>query len=121
MVSCPAGWGRRPDEKPFPLLVAAVLLLNVGAASAASLEDAIAAYHRGDYATALAILRPLAAQGNATAQSNLGLMYAQGHGVARDHARAAMGHGLPAKQIPGLSLKRPPGAGARRRPPPPPA
>jgi TPR repeat protein len=42
------------------------------------LEDGQAAYNRGDYATALKLLRPLAEQGNATAQNNLGWMYDQG-------------------------------------------
>jgi uncharacterized protein len=39
-------------------------------------EDGQAAYQIGDYATALEIFRSLAEQGNASAQFNLGVMYA---------------------------------------------
>jgi uncharacterized protein len=52
------------------------------------LEDWQAAYKRGDYATALKLLRPLAEQGNANAQSNLAWMYEQGHGVPQDFKEA---------------------------------
>jgi TPR repeat protein len=42
------------------------------------LELAAAAYARGDYVTVAKLLRPLADQGNAAAQANVGLMYATG-------------------------------------------
>lgn len=61
-----------------------------GAAAAGPVEDALAAYERGDYATALQICRALADQGNADAQNNLGRMYANGQGVPRDYVRAHM-------------------------------
>ncbi len=48
----------------------------------------MAAYHRGDYATALREWRPLAEQGSAIAQNNLGLMYSEGKGASRDYAEA---------------------------------
>jgi uncharacterized protein len=38
-----------------------------------------------DYATALKEFLPLAKDGNASAQYNLGLMYNDGHGVAQDY------------------------------------
>ena len=44
-------------------------------------EDGLAAHERGDYATTLRLLKPLAEQGNASAQVILGLMYAHGRGV----------------------------------------
>ena len=47
-------------------------------------EDGDAAARRGDYATALKLLSPLAQKGLAGAQNNLGKMYLQGHGVAQD-------------------------------------
>jgi uncharacterized protein len=59
-----------------------------GAAIAGPLEDGQAAYRRGDYATELALLRPLADQGNAVAQTGLGWMYEYGHGVPQDYAEA---------------------------------
>ncbi len=48
----------------------------------------MAAYQRGDYATAIRKFRPLAEQGNAEAQFNLGGMYRQGRGVPQDDAEA---------------------------------
>jgi TPR repeat protein len=46
------------------------------------------AYLDGDYAGALRILRPLAADGNSEAQKLLGVMYDYGHGVDRDPKEA---------------------------------
>jgi len=61
-------------------------------------EEGWAAYQRGDYATALKLWRPLAAQGNAFAQSNLGFMYDSGQGVKRDLGEAAKWYRLAAEQ-----------------------
>jgi TPR repeat protein len=58
------------------------------AAMAGPLEDGEAAYHKGDYATALQIFRPLAEQGDAAAQVQLGVMYENGLGVPLDYAQA---------------------------------
>ena len=70
-------------------LVALVLFLSVPApVTAGPLENGIAAYSRKDYPTALRLLRPLANQGNATAQNNLGAMYGKGEGVPQDYAEA---------------------------------
>ncbi len=54
----------------------------------ADLSAGFAAYRRGDYATALSEWRPLAEQGHAKAQNNLGLMYRNGEGVPQDDAEA---------------------------------
>jgi len=67
-------------------LIAAPL---AGPAVAGAFEDAVSAHERGDYATALRLLRPLADQGNACAQFNLGFMYANGQGVPQDYTEAA--------------------------------
>ncbi len=48
----------------------------------------VAAYKWGAYALALREWRPLAEQGNAKAQYNLGLMYRKGQGVPQDDAEA---------------------------------
>lgn len=53
-------------------------------------EDAIAAYDKGDYVTALVLWRPLADNGNTTAQFNLGIMFSNGQGVAQDYTVAAV-------------------------------
>jgi hypothetical protein len=60
-----------------------------GTAFADPFDDAKAAYDRGDKAGVVKILRPLADQGNAIAEANLGIMYSNGEGVAKDPAEAA--------------------------------
>ena len=57
-------------------------------AQAGPFEDGLAAFERGDYETALQLLRPLAEQGHAKAQFNLSGMYDNGQGVAQDYAEA---------------------------------
>jgi TPR repeat protein len=81
--------------------VAAAIILVLGfAASAAAgpLEDADAALKRRDYATAVRLNRPLAEQGNANAQYNLGTFYDNGLGVPQDKVRAYMWFSLSAAQ-----------------------
>ena len=56
------------------------------------------AYNAGDYATVLQEWRPLAEQGNAAAQFNLGLMYYNGKGVPQDYAEAFKWWRLAAEQ-----------------------
>jgi hypothetical protein len=51
-------------------------------------EDGITAYLHGDYAAALRLFQPLAEHGDASAQSNLGVMYEQGRGVAQNYREA---------------------------------
>ena len=52
------------------------------------LGEGLAAYKRGDYATVVRLLRPLADQGMALAQFSLGVMYANGKGVPQDLTQA---------------------------------
>ena len=67
--------------------VLALALFN--SAMAGPQEDGLAAYQRGDYATAMRLLRPFAEKGNAVAQFDLGVMYASnGQGVQQDNAEA---------------------------------
>lgn len=54
----------------------------------AGVDDANAAYDKGDYAFALQEARPFAEQGNAVAQNLLGRMYSNGLGVSRDYTQA---------------------------------
>lgn len=61
-------------------------------------DQAVRAYERGDYPTALRLLRPLAKEGNADAQNNLGLMYATGRGVQQDYTEAAKWYRMAAKK-----------------------
>ena len=56
------------------------------------------AYKRGDYDAAVKEFRPLADQGIAVAQYNLGLMSYQGQGMPRDYQEAAQWCRLAAEQ-----------------------
>ena len=62
--------------------------LGLTAPAWAGFDEGTAAYDRGDYATALREWRPLAKQGVADAQYNLGVMYGEGLGVPQDYAKA---------------------------------
>jgi TPR repeat protein len=62
------------------------------------LETGKEAYDRGDHATAMTKLRPLAEQGNADAQVKVGLMYGYGEGVTQDHVEAAKWYRRAAEQ-----------------------
>ena len=57
------------------VVIAAAILLAVVPANAGPFEEAVAAYERGDYASAMRLWRPLAEQGHAAGQFNHGLMY----------------------------------------------
>ena len=60
--------------------------------------DGLDAYDAGDYQTALMEFRPLAEQGDALAQFELGWLYDNGYGVAQDKAKAAKWYRLAAEQ-----------------------
>jgi TPR repeat protein len=80
------------------LLLAASICCLVATANAAPLDDAKAANDRDGYAQTVKILRPLAEQGYAAAQTNLGTMYAEGQGVTQDHQEALKWYRLAAAQ-----------------------
>ncbi len=61
-------------------------------------DDVAVAFERGDYATALRLLRPLAEQGFAHAQAGLGIIYYNGKGVPQNHAEAAKWYRKAAEQ-----------------------
>jgi TPR repeat protein len=79
----PAYGNRNPSR-----LFMTVALALAGPAMAGDWEDAVEAYKRQDYATALRLLKPLADQGYARAQDGLGIMYRDGEGVSKDYAQA---------------------------------
>jgi TPR repeat protein len=68
----------------------ALVLCLIRGAEAGQLEDGLAAGQRGDYATAMRLLLPLADQGSDVAEYNLGVMYHRGLGLPRDYAHAAI-------------------------------
>ena len=66
--------------------------VTVGSLSVAwaDFEDGVAAYQRGDYATAVKEFRAVAEQGDTDAQYNLGFMYDVGKGVVQDYKKEAV-------------------------------
>src|SRR5665213_4469482 len=80
------------------IAVVLFVLLACSGAAAGPLDDAGEAYDRGDYTTALRLIRPPAGQGNAKAQYDLGVMYAKSQGVAQDYTEAGRWYRKAAEQ-----------------------
>ena len=80
------------------LLAIALVLATVGFAEAGPFEDGLAAYEDGDISEAVKLWRQAAEQGNAKAQYELGVFYADGEGVPQDYAEAAKWFRLAAEQ-----------------------
>ena len=79
------------DDRLIALRFPVALMLSIVCLAAPAWADFKAgadAYQSGDYATALREWQPLAEQGQALAQYNLGLLYANGQGVSKDDAQA---------------------------------
>jgi len=76
----------------------ALLLGSTGMSWSADFQKGLTAYDSGDYATALREWAPLAEQGNAAAQFNLGLLYENGYGVPQDYKIAMKWYTLAAEQ-----------------------
>ena len=82
-------------------IVALALLATLPGAPVAAeqtFDEAVAAYDRGDYATAVRGFLVHAEQGDAKAQLNLGVMYNYGWGVPEDEAEAVRWYRLAAEQ-----------------------
>ena len=77
-------------------LTLAVLLFSPTGGWSADYQKGVDAAQRGDFATALREWKPLAEQGHASAQSNLGWMYSKGQGVLQDYIRAHMWYNIAA-------------------------
>jgi len=69
-------------------LAIALSLTAAAPASGQNFQKGMTAYKSGDYETALREWTPLAEQGDADAQINLGRMYDNGEGVAEDNTEA---------------------------------
>jgi len=65
-----------------------LLALIIAIPAVADFATGLAAYQKGDYVTAAKEWRPLAEEGDAATQYNLGLLYVDGHGVPQDLAEA---------------------------------
>ncbi len=74
--------------------------LGLTAPAWAGFDEGVAALKRGAYVTAFREFRPLAEQGYAKAQFNLGFMYRKGLGVPQDYVRAYAWYDLAASRLP---------------------
>ena len=83
-----------PNKAPMPYIALrlpfalALSIICLTAPAWADFKTGMDAYQRSDYATALREWQPLAEQGQAVAQYQLGLLYANGKGVTKDDAKA---------------------------------
>jgi len=85
--------------KKLTLIFLTILFcLTSNVAWSADFQKGLTAYESGDYATALREIEPLAKQGNARAQYNLGVMYAKGKGVPQNDKTAVKWLRLAAEQ-----------------------
>ncbi len=80
--------GMLPSLSCASVLFALVLILLALAACSTGHTDCANAITKEDFAKAFQLCKPLAEQGDADAQFNLGVMYASGHGVPQDYAEA---------------------------------
>ena len=80
------------------LTLTCALFFSHGWAHGASLDKGLEGYQAGDFKTALAQWLLFAEQGNASAQSNLALMYEHGKGVVQNHQSAVHWYTLAAEQ-----------------------
>ena len=80
------------------LLVCILFVLLGTQMSAQEIDKGYEAYYDGDYATALKEWKPIAEQGYAFAQYNLGILYEYGNGVPKDYAEAVKWYRLSAEQ-----------------------
>ena len=82
----------------FSLLLAVFIGLAVSAPAKADFQKGVNAYLESDFETAFQEFSKAARDGNAKAQYNLGVMYANGEGVSQDYAEAARYYRLAAEQ-----------------------
>ena len=75
-----------------------MLLGSAGLSWSADFQKGLTAAQSGDFATAVREWKPLAEQGDASAQYNLGQIYRQGKGVPQDYKTAVQWWKLAAEQ-----------------------
>jgi len=76
-----------PFSLRFPIALV-LLIVCLATPASADFQAGMDAYNRGNYATALSELRPLAEQGDVISQYTLGALYANGYGVPQDYIQA---------------------------------
>jgi TPR repeat protein len=80
------------------LLLPVISILLFCAPVFADYAKGLDAAQKGDFVNALKEWKPLAEQGDASAQYNLGVMYDNGEGVIQDYTRAHMWWNIAASQ-----------------------
>ena len=85
-------------KKLISAALISIFVVFAVSANAGSYEDAVAAYERKEYVTAVKLFRVAADQGDSFAQYNLGMMYAYGRGVTQDDKEAVKWYRLSADQ-----------------------
>lgn len=75
-----------------------ILMLYISAARAGALEEGLAAALMGDYGRAFSLFQPLAREGDARAQFNLGVLYERGQSAVPDFSKATLWYGLSAEK-----------------------
>ena len=85
-------------NKTFITFLTILFYLTSSVGWSADFQKGYNAYNKGDFATALREWTPLAEQGNAGAQNNLGVMYHKGNGVLQDYKTALKWYRLSAEQ-----------------------
>ncbi len=76
-----------------------VLMAGLTSPALADFKAGFDAANQGDWATALREFTPLAEQGDSAAQFNLGLIYANGRGVAKNDIQALIWYTKAAHQV----------------------
>jgi len=87
--------------KPLTFLLALTFMFLFSGSSVVfgdDLRDGLLAYGTKDYKKAYKLILPLAEQGNVMAQTTLGVMYQEGHGVPQDYKEAGKWYRLAAEQ-----------------------
>jgi TPR repeat protein len=65
------------------------LVFFCGMPMAGPIEDALSAFESADYERSMALAMPLAKQGDASAQTMVGIQYLYGHGIVKNESEAA--------------------------------
>jgi len=73
-------------RRPVVLLMLCLGMFGIGSARANPEDEA---YHRGEYPKSFELLKPLAKDDDVAAQYKLGVLYANGQGVAQNYTRSA--------------------------------
>ena len=81
-----------------PLILFTLGVSLFSPAQAGEFDAAYAAHDRGDFQTAFRLWKPLAEQGKADAQYNIGVMYNRGHGVPQNYLEAMRWYRLSAEK-----------------------